>query len=109
MRPQQWVKNVFVLVALVFAAGESGMELARDEVLPTLLACLAFCLISSAVYLLNDIVDVEKDRAHPKKCKRPIAAGELSVPMAWGAAVLLCLASLARTLTSSVGWALQSS
>ena len=95
MRPQQWVKNVFVLVALVFAAGESGLALAKHEVVPTLLACLAFCFISSAVYLLNDIVDVEKDRAHPKKCKRPIASGELSVSMAILGAVVLAASSMA--------------
>lgn len=98
MRPQQWVKNVFVLAALVFAAGEHGLEAAKAEVLPTLLACAAFCLISSAVYLLNDIVDVEKDRAHPKKCKRPIASGELSLGMARAGVLLLAASSMA------LGW-----
>lgn len=105
IRPHQWVKNVFVLAALVFAAGEGGLALARQEVQPTLLAFLAFCLMSSSVYLLNDIVDVEKDRAHPKKCKRPIASGELSVGAAALGAVLLVASSLALAWAAMGGMA----
>ena len=60
-RPAQWSKNVFVLAALVFAAGEQGSQVATGAVLRTLLAFAAFCAASSAAYLLNDVVDVEND------------------------------------------------
>jgi len=90
LRPHQWVKNVFVFAALVFAGAE-GQHLEWGAVVATLLAVGAFCLGSSTIYLVNDIMDVESDRAHPTKCRRPIAAGELSVPFAWGLAGL-CLA-----------------
>lgn len=96
MRPHQWTKNLFVLVALVFAAGDrrSDAIAAREHLLAGLCAFAAFCLASSAVYLLNDVLDVEKDRAHPDKRRRPIAAGELSVPAALAAALMLFLGAL---------------
>lgn len=99
LRPHQWVKNVFVLAALFFSAGEQG-SLGEDlgAVLRTLLALLAFCLGSSAIYLVNDVLDVESDRAHPTKRKRPIAAGEVSIP----AALILSGACVAGAL--SLGW-----
>ena len=87
MRPKQWVKNV-----LVFSAPLASGQLFRWEVLrPTLLALVAFALVSSAVYLLNDARDVDEDRQHPRKRHRPIAAGELSIP----AAMVLCAATFA--------------
>ena len=98
LRPHQWSKNVFVLAALVFAAGESESTIATEAVVPTLIAFVAFCLTSSAVYLLNDIVDVEKDRVHPKKCKRPIASGELSLGHARVGAIVVALAGF------GLGW-----
>ena len=84
LRPHQWVKNVFVLAALVFALGEVGVDAAaqQDRILRVLVAAAAFCLGASAIYLVNDVVDVESDRKHPEKCRRPIAAGEVSVPQA---------------------------
>ena len=84
MRPQQWVKNVFVLAAVVFARGDVHVTPPEGyaDVWAVLLAFASFCLGSSTIYLINDIMDVESDRAHPEKCKRPIAAGELSIPMA---------------------------
>jgi 4-hydroxybenzoate polyprenyltransferase len=90
MRPHQWVKNVFVLAALLFAGGETHVVTGAD-VLSTLLAVAAFCLGSSTIYLVNDILDVHSDRRHPEKCKRPIASGELSIPSAWGVSAA-CLA-----------------
>ena len=73
LRPKQWVKNIFVGIPLVFA-----QRLADPESLWRTAAAIAlFCLISGCVYIVNDLVDVEKDRAHPKKCNRPIASGEL--------------------------------
>ena len=84
LRPHQWVKNIFVLAALVFALGEVGVDAAaqQDRILRVLIAAAAFCLGASAIYLVNDVMDVESDRRHPEKCKRPIAAGEVSVAQA---------------------------
>ena len=95
VRPHQWVKNLFVAAPLVFARRIDD----ATALLHTSLAVAGFCLISSAVYLLNDLVDVEKDRAHPLKRLRPIAAGDLSVRAARAAALVLGLGGLLVTLT----------
>ncbi len=90
-RPHQWVKNLFVVAPLVFARRVDDLQgLGR-----TAIAVLCFCLLSSAVYLLNDIVDVEKDRAHPLKRFRPIASGALPMRTAWLAAGVMSVATLA--------------
>jgi decaprenyl-phosphate phosphoribosyltransferase len=90
LRPRQWVKNLLVVLAPL-AAG----WLFRPQVLAGVaLAFVAFCLVSSAVYLFNDIRDVAEDRLHPRKRFRPIAAGELAVPAAAVMAVVLGLAGL---------------
>lgn len=73
-RPHQWTKNVFVLMPLVF----SGAFTQRDAVLHSLLALACFCLWSSSVYCLNDVLDAAADREHPRKCRRPIPAGRVS-------------------------------
>ena len=70
----EWIKNVFVFAGLLF----SGKFTHPHEILEATLAFVAFCLISSAGYFVNDLVDVELDRKHPKKRYRPLAAGELS-------------------------------
>lgn len=111
MRPQQWVKNVFVLAALVFARGERGGLLQGDlsDVRRTLLAFFAFCLASSAIYLVNDVVDVESDRKHPTKRHRAVASGlvpvrsALSISVACIAGALL-LARLADGDPHPVAW-----
>jgi decaprenyl-phosphate phosphoribosyltransferase len=73
LRPRQWIKNLFVAVPLMF-----GHRLTDpDSLLTTAGAVALFCLISGCVYVLNDLVDVEKDRAHPKKRMRPIPSGKL--------------------------------
>ncbi len=97
MRPHQWVKNVFVLAALVFALGEMGPDAptAAERIVRVLLAAGAFCLGASAIYLVNDVADVEEDRLHPTKCKRPIAAGEVTVPVALMASVACVIGALA--------------
>ena len=74
-RPHHWVKNVIVLFPLIF----SGQLLQAHRLLDGLWAFLAFSLLASAVYCINDIRDREKDRAHPTKCRRPVAAGTVSV------------------------------
>ena len=90
IRPRQCLtKNVLVFGALVFARrpqpGYSPISLFDAQVIGQALAAfLVFCLASGAVYILNDIKDVEQDRAHPRKRFRPIAAGELPIPLAWG-------------------------
>lgn len=90
MRPKQWLKNVLVLAAPL-AAG----SLFEPSVLgPSLVAFLAFCLISSSMYLLNDARDVEQDRLHHSKRHRPIAAGQLSIVAAMAAAAVLGIAAL---------------
>lgn len=82
MRPRQWVKNAFVLAPLVF----SGEAQRSDAVLRALGAVAVFCLAASAIYLVNDVVDREADRAHPTKRNRPIAAGRVSPTTALTAA-----------------------
>ena len=87
MRPRQWLKNVLVFAAPL-AAGEL---LAADVFIPSVIAFVAFCLLSSATYLINDVRDVAIDREHPTKRYRPIPAGQLPIPAAVVAAVLLAL------------------
>ncbi len=91
LRPQQWVKNGFVLAGLVFGHGWDDTQL----VARALSALLAFCLASSAVYAFNDCIDAEQDRSHPEKRTRPVASGAISVAEALTIAVLLALAGLA--------------
>ncbi|MBN2386984.1 MAG: decaprenyl-phosphate phosphoribosyltransferase [Anaerolineales bacterium] len=87
MRPKQWTKNIFLFGALVF----DGKLFHLDDFLRTLSGFGLFCLISSAVYLINDLVDVESDRRHPEKRDRPIASGKLPIPLAAAAALALTL------------------
>ena len=90
VRPRQWVKNVLVFAAPL-AAGE---VLEPDVMWPSVVAFLLFCLASSAVYLVNDTIDVEEDRRHPRKRFRPIAAGVISRPLAVGLATVLFTVAL---------------
>ena len=99
LRPRQWVKNVLVLAAPLASA-----DLGSGSVLTKIaLAFVAFCLAASAVYLVNDSIDVAEDRAHPVKCNRPIASGRVPVRLAVGTAAVLFLASLAVSLAASTG------
>jgi len=74
MRPKQWTKNLLLFAGIVFSHNLFDPRLLRLNVYGFLL----FCIFSGSVYILNDIVDLEKDRIHPKKCKRPIASGLIS-------------------------------
>ncbi|MBS1552278.1 MAG: decaprenyl-phosphate phosphoribosyltransferase [Bacteroidetes bacterium] len=78
IRPKQWVKNLFVFAPILFA----GKLMDLPMLLVNILAFAAFCCVSSSVYVLNDIIDVESDRVHKKKRYRPIAAGYISVSQA---------------------------
>ena len=91
MRPHQWVKNVFVLAPLFFAQAFWEVE----NVVLALLAALFFSLIAGTVYLINDIVDCERDRLHPTKRFRPIAAGDLDVGTAKVVAFAVGITTLA--------------
>ena len=90
MRLKQWAKNGLLFAGLVFDRQLGSFS----AVWVVLQGFLAYGLVSSGVYLINDLIDLEQDRAHPTKRKRPIAAGELSVPMARGLATLLLLGGL---------------
>jgi len=96
LRPHQWVKNVFVLAALVFRMAEVHAVPSEHlgDVRKVLFAFLAFCLAASAMYLVNDVADVESDRRHPTKRLRPIAAGKVAVPAALGLALSCFLGAL---------------
>jgi decaprenyl-phosphate phosphoribosyltransferase len=94
MRPRQWVKNILVAAAPLAA----GRLLEPAVLIGVGLAFVAFCLISATVYLINDVRDLEEDRQHPVKRRRPIAAGELSVPAA------LTLAAVTGTLGLAIGF-----
>jgi decaprenyl-phosphate phosphoribosyltransferase len=99
-RPRQWVKNV-----LVFAAPAAAAVLGHGDVLArTLETFVAFCLVSSATYMLNDVVDVEADRMHPVKRHRPVAGGLVSIPVALAAAAVLLACGVA--LSFAVSWKL---
>ena len=82
LRPRQWTKNFAVFIGLVF----SEHLLNTTSLLRTVLAFVTFCLISSSIYLLNDLLDLEKDRQHPVKRLRPLASGRL--PISWGVGAL---------------------
>jgi 4-hydroxybenzoate polyprenyltransferase len=89
MRPKQWAKQVFILAPLVF----DGKLFQPYFVGRALLAVAVFCLVSGAVYVMNDLADIEKDRAHPVKRNRPLASGRLSPSLARGAVVGLVAVS----------------
>jgi 4-hydroxybenzoate polyprenyltransferase len=99
LRPRQWIKNVFVLAALVFAGRlDDPSAVARG-----LGAFAVFCALSSAVYLVNDVCDREADRLHPVKRRRPIAAGEVSPAAAGAVAIVLTAAALLAAFWLSRG------
>jgi len=90
MRPKQWTKNVFIFTALVF----DEKLFTPSPLLKTIAAFILFCLTSSVVYLINDVVDIEKDRQHPTKRLRPLPSGHLKPSVAIAAAVLIPLVTL---------------
>jgi 4-hydroxybenzoate polyprenyltransferase len=103
MRPRQWPKNIlFVFPALVF----DGQLFNPDSFLRVAAAACLLIVVSGTVYIINDLVDVEKDRLHPKKRFRPIPAGALPVPVAIGAAIALPSIALVAAIALSVPLAL---
>lgn len=101
LRPHQWIKNGFVLLGVLFSH-----QWDYPVLFSAFLAFITFCAIASAVYVLNDILDVEADRQHPVKCKRPIASGEVSVNQAWMLFVALALFAGAAAAWGVGPWAL---
>ncbi|MGD8452237.1 MAG: decaprenyl-phosphate phosphoribosyltransferase [Phycisphaerae bacterium] len=99
LRPTQWSKNVFLFAGLVF--GHKLMEL--HAVLLALLAFVCFSLLSSTVYIINDIRDRNEDRLHPRKCRRPVASGEVSVGAAGTLAAGLLVAGVGGSFALSPG------
>ncbi len=91
VRPHQWAKNVLVLVPALAAHRATDLPL----IATALAALVAFCLCASSVYLLNDLLDLEADRAHPRKSKRPFAAGDLSILAGLARAPALLVAGVA--------------
>jgi 4-hydroxybenzoate polyprenyltransferase len=94
MRPYQWTKNSLVFAGLLFADKMFHLP----SVLLAAAGFVAFCAASSACYLLNDVLDAEADRAHPLKCRRPVASGELSAPLALVVAALLTAGAVGLSL-----------
>ncbi|HVN54099.1 MAG TPA: decaprenyl-phosphate phosphoribosyltransferase [Anaerolineaceae bacterium] len=92
MRPRQWSKNVVLMAAVIF---DKQLSLRNPTpLIHTLLGLLLFCILSSSVYIINDLMDIEADRQHPKKRYRPIASGQLPKSVAIAAAVVMILVTL---------------
>jgi 4-hydroxybenzoate polyprenyltransferase len=95
LRPSQWIKNLIVLAAFFFACWDPSQQTAVASPIVAagrvVAAALLFCVVSSAIYLMNDIRDVAADRTHPVKRLRPIAAGQVGIRSAWGLAGVLLL------------------
>ncbi|MDI0265950.1 decaprenyl-phosphate phosphoribosyltransferase [Clostridioides difficile] len=94
MRPKQYIKNGFVLAALIFSNNILNFPL----MLKSILSFVAFCIISSSAYILNDILDIEKDKMHPKKCNRPLASGTIEKKGAILLGIVLVLLSIVLSL-----------
>lgn len=90
LRVQQWIKNFFVFAPLIFSQNVFNLPL----LIKTVLAFVLFCILSGASYLLNDIQDLDEDKLHPKKSKRPLASGKLEKKHAFFASLLLVLLGL---------------
>ena len=94
LRPHQWVKNGFVFLPLFFDRHMMDVE----YLIPAIVAFFAFSFAASGIYCFNDIYDVEADRKHPKKCKRPVASGVISIPLAYSLMGLCFALSMAILL-----------
>lgn len=102
MRPRQWTKNLIIFAALVFAERPVGPK----DIVDATVAFLIFCVLSGSVYVINDFLDLEADKVHPVKSKRPLASGKLAPVPALSVAVVLSVASLGGSTAVSPGFAL---
>ncbi len=101
LRPKQWIKNLFIFLPLIF--GQKLFVFPAN--LKTVIAFCLFSLAASVVYLVNDIIDIEKDKIHPTKCLRPIASGKVSIRQATVAAFILGIVSIALSFMLNVYFA----
>ena len=88
-RPNQWTKNLIIFSAPLF-----NFKYSSEIWIPSIYTTLCFCLISSAIYLINDVLDIESDKKHPVKCYRPIASGKITIGLGVFYSVILCLLAL---------------
>jgi 4-hydroxybenzoate polyprenyltransferase len=100
MRPKQWTKSVFIFAALVFDRKLTHVP----ALLNTIVTAILFSLVSGTVYIINDLVDMEKDRQHPTKRKRPLPSGQLSPKVAIVAAIVLPVVCISLALW--INWAM---
>ena len=100
MRPKQWTKNLIIYFGLVFSFNLFHVDLAARATL----AFVLFCLLSSAVYLVNDLRDLKLDQSHPRKCLRPLASGKLKPYQAQVAAILFLAIGLPASFALSTGF-----
>lgn len=106
LRPRQWTKNIVVLAAFFFALGDKQQHLSPFMFGWALLAAALFCITSSAIYIFNDIIDRERDRAHPVKRLRPIASGAIPLASAWAVAFILMGIGMGGAWVVAPGFAL---
>lgn len=102
MRPRQWPKNLVIFAALIFDR-QLGLD-HLDATLRTIAGFVIFCMVSGLVYIINDIADIEADRIHPDKRRRPIASGQLPLNIAIVAAVVIFLISIPLAFWLSFGF-----
>jgi 4-hydroxybenzoate polyprenyltransferase len=101
MRPKQWTKNIIIYAGLVF----DGQLFDREPFLRVTLSFVLLCLAASAIYIVNDLVDIERDRQHPKKRNRPLPSGQLPRSLAMTAAILMPVFSVGVALLYSPRYA----
>ncbi len=106
LRPNQWTKNLVVFAAFFFALGDKNLTFPLSSFYQILLAFLFFCMVSSGIYIINDLRDLEADKVHPTKKYRALAAGRVSVPLSIGVALFLLVAGLVGALWTSRPFAL---
>tara|TARA_B100000886_G_C20424296_1_gene493128 strand:+ start:374 stop:1294 length:921 start_codon:yes stop_codon:yes gene_type:complete len=97
-RPNQWTKNLIIFSAPLFA-----FKYSSEIWIPSIYATFSFCLISSAIYLINDVLDIETDKKHPVKCNRPIASGKVNIKTAIFASFILGCLSILISIRINLG------
>jgi 4-hydroxybenzoate polyprenyltransferase len=100
MRPHQWTKSLFVFTGLIFSHGWTDATLTQSVIY----AAIAFSLLSSGVYIVNDIFDIESDRRHPRKKNRPLAAGKVAITLAapWAAVLIIMALAMGYWISAQV-------